>query len=409
MIVTCPTFLLFSYSYNPARLYIPLGLLFTSLIMFYYWQKARKIKRQGEIKLEHVEEERRSLSLEYEEKHSLNQALNKRLQRFATLKDVTSILSSTLSLPEISELIIEQASKVINKNGLYLLFLIDKRRESMSLAAQKKISDSPSIKFKKKGDIFNRWVLRQKQPLIVTDSQKDFRFNLEGEDEATRQVKSLIIAPVISERKMIGLLRINSKEPYTFSSDDLRLLDIISGLAYSAIENALLFQRAEELAITDGLTSLYVQRYFKERLAVECEKAEMAKVPLVLLMCDLDWFKEYNDKYGHTAGDILLKRIAKILKTKIRDNKLIARYGGEEFAIILPERDKKQGMAVAENIRKVIASEPFILRGKRTRITISIGVVVFPKDALNAQELIRQADIVLYQAKAQGRNRVCSI
>ena len=408
MIVTCPTFLLF-FSYNPARFYIPFGLLFISLIMFYYWQKARKIKRQGEIELEHAEEERRSLTLEYGEKHSSNQALNKRLQRFATLKDVTEALSSTLSLPEISELIIEQASKVINKNGLYLLFLIDKRRESMSLAAQKKISDSADIKFKKKGDIFNRWVLRQKQPLIVTDSQKDFRFNLEKEDEATRQVKSLIIAPVISERRIIGLLRINSKEPYTFSSDDLRLLDIISGLAYSAIENALLFQMAEELAITDGLTSLYVQRYFKERLAVECEKAKMAEVPLVLLMCDLDWFKEYNDKYGHTAGDILLKRIAKILKTKIRDNKLIARYGGEEFAIILPERDKKQGMAVAENIRKAIASEPFILRRKTTRITISIGVVVFPKDALNAQELIRQADIALYQAKARGRNRVCSI
>ncbi len=265
------------------------------------------------------------------------------------------------------------------------------------------------IKFKKKGDIFNRWVLRQKQPLIVTDSQKDFRFNLEKEDEPTRQVKSLIIAPVISERRIIGLLRINSKEPYAFSSDDLRLLDIISGLAYSAIENALLFQRAEELAITDGLTSLYVQRYFKERLVVECEKAKMAEIPLVLLMCDLDWFKEYNDKYGHVAGDILLKRIAKILKTGIRDNKLIARYGGEEFAIILPERNKKQGMAVAESIRKAIASELFILRRKTTRITISIGAVVFPKDALNAQELIRQADTALYQAKAQGRNRVCSI
>ena len=379
------------------------------LIVFYYRQKAKKIRRLGEVELEKAEEERRGLALEYEEKRSLNQALNKRLQRFATLKDVTEVLSSTLSLPGISELIIGQAAKVINKNGLYLLFLIDKRYESLSLAAQKKISDFPDIKFQKKGDVFDRWVLRQKQPLIITDSQKDFRFNLEKESERTKQFKSLIIAPVISGKRTIGLLRINSKDPYTFSSDDLRLLDIISGLAYSAIENALLFQRVEELAITDGLTSLYVQRYFKERLRVECEKAKMAEVPLVLLMCDLDYFKKYNDRYGHTAGDILLRRIARMLKTKTRDNKIVARYGGEEFAIILPERDKKQGMAIAQDLRKAISKEAFILRRQTTRITISIGVVALPEDALNAQELIRQADIALYQAKAQGRNRVCSI
>ncbi len=407
MITTCSTLLLFSY--NPVRFYIPLGLLIIGLIVFYYWQKAKKIRRLGEVELEKAEEERRSLALEYEEKYSLNQALHKRLQRFATLKDVTEVLSSTLSLPEISELIIGQAAKVINKNGLYLLFFIDKRYESLSLAAQKKISEFSDIKFQKKGDIFDRWVLRQKQPLIVTDSQKDFRFNLEKESERTKQFKSLIIAPVISGKRTIGLLRINNKDPYTFSSDDLRLLDIISGLAYSAIENALLFQRVEELAITDGLTSLYVQRYFKERLTVECEKAKMAEVPLVLLMCDLDYFKKYNDRYGHTAGDILLRRIAKILRTKTHDNKIVARYGGEEFAIILPERDKKQGMAIAQDIRKAISKEAFILRRQATRITISIGVVAFPEDALNAQELIRQADIALYQAKAQGRNRICSI
>ena len=117
--------------------------------------------------------------------------------------------------------------------------------------------------------------------------------------------------------------------------------------------------------------------------------------------------KDYNDKYGHTAGDILLKRLADILNSLINAGDLISRYGGEEFAILLFETNRKEALDIAEKIRQKIESEKFWLRREETRATISIGIATFPVDAKIKNELIEAADRNLYKAKREGRNRVC--
>jgi len=126
-------------------------------------------------------------------------------------------------------------------------------------------------------------------------------------------------------------------------------------------------------------------------------------------MIDIDFFKNFNDSFGHLAGDKLLKEIASILKASCREVDLVARYGGEEFAIILPETYKEKAYSSAERIRKLTANHPFYYADKKPpkRITISIGVSSFPQDASRKDTLIACADKALYAAKETGRNRVC--
>jgi diguanylate cyclase (GGDEF)-like protein len=164
--------------------------------------------------------------------------------------------------------------------------------------------------------------------------------------------------------------------------------------------------RAELDAITDGLTGLYNHRYLHERLGEEIERAHEQSGKLALLFCDLDRFKAFNDRWGHSAGDRALKRVARIVEDSLRHIDLAARYGGEEFAAILIDADLSGAKEAAERIREAVAEERFEADGEH--LTISIGVAMAPGDAGSKEELIDKADWAMYLAKRRGRNRVMS-
>ncbi len=160
--------------------------------------------------------------------------------------------------------------------------------------------------------------------------------------------------------------------------------------------------------ITDPLTGLYNLRYFQNQIKNEITRSHRYKHNFMLLILDIDHFKQFNDKNGHPLGNVLLKQIANLLKEALRQDSLVARYGGEEFVIILSETPLDGGKAVAERLRKQIEQAVFPgqdnMPGKR--ITISIGGAAFPKDASMAEQLIEKADKALYAAKSDGRNCV---
>ncbi len=349
-----------------------------------------------------------------EEKNILEQGLNKKSQALETflhqyadyskLRNVIDDFSSTLSLNKLCNLIVEHTLNNIGKGELVLLYLVDLNENSLSLISSVSIDKRRRTKIKK-GDIFDQWVLKNKQQLLVGDITKDVRFDkhlIAMGDE----FKSIMVTPIIHESRVVGTLRINSEKGEEFSTDDLRVLSIIGGIASSAISNALLYQKTEELAIKDSLTGLFVHRYFKERLKEEHKRVLLTKAPLTLLMADLDNFKSYNDRYGHAAGDIILRKVGDIFCSHIKENGIVARYGGEEFAVLLPKINKSEGLTLAEEIRSAIANEKFELRGIDTKITISIGVANIPDDTLDSEELIKSSDQYLYVAKKKGKNRV---
>ncbi len=188
------------------------------------------------------------------------------------------------------------------------------------------------------------------------------------------------------------------------------IIFLIAGLILGYISGKQKRQQTqlERLSVHDRLTGLYNYSYFVDRLDEEIKRSKRYEIPLALIMIDIDYFKDFNDTFGHEKGNKVLKDIAVIIKEKVRDIDIVARYGGEEFAVLLPNIGKEAKEA-AERIRKSVElaefegdfEEPIVKK------TISAGVAVYPVDASDDTELVVRADEALYKAKESGRNRTC--
>lgn len=166
-------------------------------------------------------------------------------------------------------------------------------------------------------------------------------------------------------------------------------------------------QSLNEQAIRDPLTGLYNRRYMQETLDRELIRAERKRVPVSVILADIDHFKRLNDTYGHQAGDTVLRFVARFLQDHIRSGDVACRFGGEEFLLILPEASAEISLARAESVREGISECEIEYQGRRVgAIQLSAGVAVFPLHGASSDELIQKADTALYEAKVQGRNRV---
>jgi diguanylate cyclase (GGDEF)-like protein/putative nucleotidyltransferase with HDIG domain len=174
------------------------------------------------------------------------------------------------------------------------------------------------------------------------------------------------------------------------------------------IHRALSVPQLQAEARIDPKTGLFNARYFASALSEELTRAQRFERPLSLIMADLDLLREINNTYGHLAGDAVLKGIAEVFRAELRDFDVPARFGGEEFSILLPETAPEQALEIAERIRRAVAERQFDVETSSDpiRATVSIGVAGFPKDAQDPNALIHQADLAVYRAKLQGRNRV---
>jgi len=188
--------------------------------------------------------------------------------------------------------------------------------------------------------------------------------------------------------------------------EDREKLAILAQQFLLGLKRAILYHKVQELAITDSLTKLFSRRYLLERLSEEVERAKKFNYNFSFLMLDIDHFKDYNDRYGHLVGDAILREVAYILKENTRQIDLAGRYGGEEFSAILTETDKNQAGYVAERIRLAIEQKVINAYDEHLKVTISIGIAVFPENASSSSDLVDKADKALYHSKQAGRNRV---
>lgn len=399
--------LLFSRHLANFSIFPLLTLAATLGICYAYFIKTKRIDHKINVELDNIEEQKNILSVELKHAQLENSALKQKLQRYATLKSLTEAFSTTLSFDRAASLIIKEAFRIVGKSDVGLLYLVDKQKEKLHLIEAELKNSHQAIKVEN-GDMFDHWVLKQRIPLLVEDTKKDFRFNMLKTQEDTHPVRSLICAPLISQRKLLGILRLDSGLPRIYDTDDLRLLDIISDLVAVTIENALLYRQTEKLAMTDGLTGLFLHRYFQERLEQEISRALWTNSQFAFLMIDIDDFKHYNDKYGHIAGDIVLRKIAELLLSCVNPGDIVARYGGEEFSVVLVDTPKSEGQLIAEQIRERIEKEEFTLRRQTTKVRISAGLAFFPEDGRQKEVLISKADQALYRAKSEGKNRICT-
>lgn len=167
------------------------------------------------------------------------------------------------------------------------------------------------------------------------------------------------------------------------------------------------FEQQYILATTDGLTELYNHRYFQEQMKQMVDSSKRYETQFSLIILDIDFFKKFNDTFGHQAGDAVLRQVAQTLKKNVRSSDIVCRYGGEEMSIILANTDYETAVSTAKKICNRVSARPFKLpNGKDTTVTISLGVSTYPKDGITSSELIEAADKHLYNAKNNGRNQV---
>ena len=220
-------------------------------------------------------------------------------------------------------------------------------------------------------------------------------------------LKSHLTLPLTIEEKIIGCISLNSDQPNAFDAQDLQFLSVIGYQMAASLKHFQRFSSIKNIAIYDTLTNLYNRRYFEERLEVEAQKSFFSDTSLSLVMVDIDHFKRVNDTFGHTEGDRVLCEIASLLKTSVRKNDTVARYGGEEFILILPEAGLEESSMISERIRRLVENTPFEVGQAQINLTVSLGISNFPShQARTKEELIKMADLALYDAKRGGRNRV---
>ena len=389
--------------------YIVLGLLVNIGILAVFHR--RLTHKQSIIRLHKEEyfEKANLLRAELELEWRAIESFRKKIISYSQLKNLAEKLSQCLTLEDTSNMLSSQASQLFGHAEItVILYLFQSQTGELGISSSKKGQMQVNIK-SKKGDFFDQWVIKTLQPLLIEDARTDFRFDMDKlKGEEIRNIRALISAPLIIGSKTLGILRIDSHLPHYFATEDLRFLQTIADLGSVAIENAQLYEKIEDMAITDGLTGLYLRRYMLERLGEEITREMRKKKPLSFIMIDLDRFKQYNDTFGHTAGDIVLRQVSQILKEHFRQpGNLVCRYGGEEFCVVLPDCTKEKAAQLAESVRQKIEQHDIILRRQKTHVTISLGIAAFPKDAQLKEELIQKADAALYQAKEGGRNQAC--
>jgi len=214
--------------------------------------------------------------------------------------------------------------------------------------------------------------------------------------------RNLVMVPLTAEGHAIGVLVVERTLQGTrIERRVVGMLERFAAYGSLALRNAWLLEQVQAMAATDGLTGLANHATVHEALGREIARAARDGRQLTLVMLDIDHFKAVNDAHGHQVGDHVLRRVARQLDGASRAGELAGRYGGEEFAVLLPGTGEEEALVAAERLRHAVAEAP-----GSPRVTASLGIATFPRDALDADALVRAADRALYASKAAGRNRV---
>jgi diguanylate cyclase (GGDEF)-like protein len=343
----------------------------------------------------------------------LHTAVQENLRELDALLTASSALLSTLELEPLLQNILAAAITAIPSAEKGTVILADFDRQALKIRAAHGYADPRVLGLTFPMDQgYSGQALRDNRPLIVANAAEAIDGLWPEQLPEMHAVRSAIVAPLAPKGETgppQGVIRLDADRPNAFTSADLRRLVAFANTAAVAIDNARLHAEVQRLAVTDSLTGLANPRAFDRALATEFHRASRYGYALSLVIMDIDSFKQYNDTYGHPAGNERLKAIADVLRANVRDPDLAVRYGGEEFALLLPHTNKAGALALAERVRESAAAaapQPARLGEPLSGYSLSLGVASFPDDALTAEQLVIAADYAELAAKHTGKNRV---
>lgn len=330
-------------------------------------------------------------------------SMEHKIRQLTSLSEIALAVSSELDWERVVNIVMEKGMDLTQSQASAIAFYDEDRRAFTNIRTQGLSSDFTSKMQFRPGGLAES-VLLGEEAVFSDDIQASHRLSQLARDEG---IKSFVCLPLKVRLRRLGVFYVYSKVAESYSREGLSALSILANQAAIAIQNARIFERTQEEAITDGLTGLYNQKYFYTRLREETERASRTQKPLSIIFCDLDKFKSFNDLNGHALGDGALTDVAGVIKESKRTIDIAARYGGEEFALILPETDSSGAQIIAHRIRRRVAGFSFEAKAKScTALSASIGVSSYPEDAIVVQELVDKADWSMYYGKRHGGNRV---
>jgi diguanylate cyclase (GGDEF)-like protein len=328
-------------------------------------------------------------------------------RRLAILTDVVKTANSILEPRKVIELVVEKIRQLIPSEAWSLLMVDEEKQELVFEAALgAKARDVTALRLKI-GEGVAGWVAQSGKAAIVNDTGRDPRFSARVDTRTQFQTRSILCAPLVSRGHTIGVLEIINKQGGPFTRADLALVLTLVEPCAIAIENAILFQRTEQLTITDDLTRLFNSRYLNLYLGREIKRCKRHGIPLSVIFLDLDGFKGINDQFGHLAGSGTLTEVGTILALGVRESDILARYGGDEFVVVLPETPASGALVIADRLRRSIEEHHFLEpQGVSARISASFGISTYPDHALTPEGLIQKADQAMYRVKEREKNGI---
>jgi diguanylate cyclase (GGDEF)-like protein/putative nucleotidyltransferase with HDIG domain len=318
-------------------------------------------------------------------------------RRLTLFNNISRNIITTLNPDEMLAKIAEELEQMLDYSHIGIALLDYSAKEIVVQAEAGKRKGALGRRLGLDGNVVGR-VARTGQMAVVTYDAEHTTGEpvLEGSD-------STIALPILYADQLHGVLYVETDNISGFPQEEILFLGTLADLISGALHNAYTFQKAQEQAITDGMTGLKTHRFFMEALSAEWKRSTRAGRPFSLVLMDLDRFKFVNDFYGHLDGDLVLQRVAHILEMNCRRSDVVARYGGDEFVILMPETDSTQSHQLSAKLRSWICADP-VLREKN--VTSSFGVATFPLNGSTPQELIQVADASMYLSKHQGGNAV---
>lgn len=329
--------------------------------------------------------------------------LENRWQHANVIIRLAMLTGSQMQLEPSLKLLCELAFEIVPYSAARVYFW-NEVEETMELRLKRGIVRAEQHSATGRGSSLNFWAGQFAKPLIIRkgiDSVADAELS-------AADASSALVIPLFVRGRVLGSLQLFSHQIDGFKPEDAQLLWTLALVADNLLTREQTNEGLLRFAFTDYLTGLRTRGYFEQQLELEFKRSERKDTGFALLMVDIDYFKQLNDRYGHHVGDKVLREVTALLAADMREVDTVARYGGEEFVIVLPETSELEAVYVAERLRKAVQQARFHTGtgGLGEQLTISIGIAMYPRDSQSRRGLIEAADAALYAAKKQGRNQV---
>ncbi len=331
---------------------------------------------------------------------------NRQTYELDIFHDVAKTLTSSLDLDTILRTIMEKMAAYFEPATWSLLMLDEGGEEFYYAAITGKGWEGVNALTLKTGETLARWVVGKREPIVISDVNRDPRLQQNNHDGFFADGCSIVCVPVGTGGKMLGIIQLMNVDMRVYRRNE-RLLQTLADYAAIAIENARAIRRVQELSITDNCTGLYNARHLFTMLAEEVNRSRRFGYEFSLLFIDLDNFKQINDEHGHLIGSKLLGQVGQSLRDHLRLVDAAFRYGGDEFAALLPQSSKEAALLVARRLMRVFHTNVWLPdETPRVGLRASVGIACYPTDAATPEAIVQLADDMMYQVKQAGRDNI---